>query len=488
MHEPEDLSATTNARGAARGPCPCHPARPTSWVSGVLPTWLEDETGTVPEYAAFAGADALERGLRETAASSGGAASYRRVGTSRGGTPIGCLSVGEGPADAVVVGLPHPNEPVGGLTALHLARRLVDDPTLRARLGHRWHIVACIDPDGLRLNEAWLAGPFTREHYLRHFYRPAGDEQVEWTFPVDHKRAYFDAVLPETLALMRLVDETRPALMGSLHNSELGGPYYYLTRPEPALHPVLQALPERFGIPLDRGEPESPTSTVYADGVFSGLRLADLYDAAEAAGDPLPLGAGDTSDSYAARHGTLTIVSEVPYWRDPRVGDTSPGATSYAKALTAQAEAVDEVGRLLVEGLARVERLLLVDSPFLRATRFFGPALVDGAAATRRRAAETPPERLATVAEEAGIDDVVHSFRLRFAGMFLRMLEAEAAAGNARPQVLAARDDLRERLEGWHAAAAAADRAEVIPIRSLVATQYGALLAGAHHLHHGTPG
>jgi hypothetical protein len=287
---------------------------------------------------------------------------------------------------------------------------------------------------------------------------------------------------------MRLIDETRPALMGSLHNSELGGAYYYLTRPEPALHPVLQALPERFGIPLDRGEPESPTSTVHADGIFSGMRLAEIYDAAEAAGDPLPLGAGDTSDSYAARHGTLTVVSEVPYWRDARVGDTSPSSTSYASALLAQAAAVDEVGRLLVDGLARVQDQLLVDSPFLRATRFFGPALVDGAAATRRRAAETTAERRATVAEAAGIDDVVHSFRLRFAGMFLRMLEAEATVGNVRPQVLALRDELRDRLGEWHAAAAAADRAEVLPIRSLVATQYGALLACAHHLHHGTPG
>ena len=454
----------------------------------MLPTWLEEETASVPEYAAFAGADALERALRETAAGSAGAATYRRIGTSRAGSPIGCLSVGQGPAQAVVFGLPHPNEPVGGLTALHLARRLVDNPGLRARLGHRWHIVACIDPDGLRLNEGWLAGPFTREHYLRHFYRPAGAEQVEWTFPLDHKQAYFDAVLPETLALMRLIDETRPALMGSLHNSELGGAYYYLTRPEPALHPVLQALPERFGIPLDRGEPESPTSTVYADGIFSGMRLAEIYDAAEAAGDPLPLGGGDTSDSYAARHGTLTVVSEVPFWRDARVRDTSPSSTSYASALLAQAAAVDEVGRLLVDGLAQVQDHVLVDSPFLRATRFFGPALVDGAATTRRRAAETTAERRATVAEVAGIEDVVHSFRLRFAGMFLRTLDAEATVGNVRPQVLALRDELRDRLEEWHAAAAAADRAEVLPIRSLVATQYGALLACAHHLHHGTPG
>ena len=150
----------------------------------MLPAWLEDETATVPEYAAFVGAG-----------SSGGPSPRdRRQLRRRRDVPPGrhlprgvadrLPDRGRGRrGDALVFGLPHPNEPIGGLTAVHLARRLADDADLRERLGHRWHVVACIDPDGLRLNEGWLAGPFTREHYLRHFYRPAGDEQVEWTFP-----------------------------------------------------------------------------------------------------------------------------------------------------------------------------------------------------------------------------------------------------------------------------------------------------------------
>ena len=75
----------------------------------------------------------------------------------------------------------------------------------------------------MRLNEGWLKGPFVRSHYGRHFYRPAGEEQVEWTFPFEYKKAYFDAVLPETLALMRQIDKRKPTLMCSLHNGELGG-------------------------------------------------------------------------------------------------------------------------------------------------------------------------------------------------------------------------------------------------------------------------
>jgi len=455
----------------------------------MLPNWLTEELAGVPAYAAFAGADELEYRLRAVADAAGGSAraDLRRVGTSRLGAPISCLSIGEGEPNALVFGLPHPNEPVGGLAALHLAERLCADDALRRHLGHRWHIVACIDPDGLRLNEGWLAGPFTRSHYLRHFYRPAGDEQVEWTFPVDHEEAYFDSALPETLALMRLIDQTRPALMGSLHNAEQGGAYFYLTRPEGALHPVLQGLPEAFGIPLDRGEPESPTSPVFADGIFGPLSLAALYDAAVAAGDPLPLGSGDTSDSYASRYGTLTLVSEVPYWSDPRVADLGPADTTYAQALSMQADALDELGEVMTAVLAAVENDLIADSPFLRASRFFAPLMGEAAGTTRRRASEQASARPATVAEAVGVGDVVHSFRLRYGGMLLRMLDGELAVGNVRRSIISQRDTMAPLLDKWHEEAAAADRTEVLPIRSLVATQYGALLAAARHLHAGSP-
>ena len=65
-------------------------------------------------------------------------------------------------------------------------------------------------------------------------------------------------MLPETLALMGLIDAHRPALMASLHNAELGGVHHYLGRAEPGLDPTLQQIPARLGLPLHQGEPEAP--------------------------------------------------------------------------------------------------------------------------------------------------------------------------------------------------------------------------------------
>src|SRR3954452_2474424 len=102
-----------------------------------LPRWLLDELSTVPPYEAFAGVDQLHAGLRDIAARYPEVANLRRCGSSRQGDPLWCLTVqrrpGEEPGtvpEALAFGLPHPNEPIGGLTALHLAERLCADSDL----------------------------------------------------------------------------------------------------------------------------------------------------------------------------------------------------------------------------------------------------------------------------------------------------------------------------------------------------------------------
>ncbi|TYB47384.1 hypothetical protein FXF51_58220 [Nonomuraea sp. PA05] len=449
----------------------------------MLPEWLENELDTVPDFEAFAGVDELEHLLETLASQFPDVAELREVGRSRQGSRLLCLTAGPpAGAEALVFGLPHPNEPIGGLTAVHLARRLCADAGLRARLGHRWHVIACIDPDGLRLNEGWLRGPFTREHYARHFYRPAGGDQIEWTFPLAYKDAYFDTPLPETRALMNLIDEHRPALVCSLHNSELGGVYYYVSRPERALFPVLREVPERLGLPLHRGEPEAPHIVRYDDGVFHVGSIRRAYDRMMEQGQQWNGDSGDNTASYAGRHGALTLISELPYWKDPAAGDDSPTATSYAHALTAKAEAVAELAGLLERALdAFQDDLVAPGSPYWRATRFFTPVMRGVARSTAERGRLPESGRPATVAEVSSLTGDGHSFRLRYGGILLRGLDAELAAGNRAASIGRTRELVAAAYERWLATDAAAAH-EVIPIRSLVATQYAATIAAAAHL------
>ena len=450
-----------------------------------IPGWLLAEIDTVPAYRAFAGVDELHAGLRRIAERHPEVATLRRCGSSRQGNPLWCLTI-DGPADgapeALAFGLPHPNEPIGGLTALHLAERLCADRELRERLGHRWRIVDCVDPDGLRLNEGWLRGPFTRATYARHFYRPAGRDQVEWTFPVNHEQAYFDEPIPETQALMRLIDEHRPALIASLHNSELGGAYYWLSRAEPALHPVLQQVPEHLGIPLDRGEPEAPDLTLLADAIYEATPLATLYERTVSAGGKWLFEGGSTT-WYAGRWGSLMLVSELPYWYDARAADTTPAPVTYRAALAANAAAIADLAGLLTRTTAAVDGCLLAPgSPFWRAARFYAGFLDEAAPARLARSAEPAADRPATVAEANSLELNVHEWRLRYGGILLRALRGEAAVGNVRGSVRAALAEVEQRYAEWLAEDAEVAELEPIEIRRLVAVQYAATIAAAAHL------
>ncbi|GAA5066618.1 hypothetical protein HNP84_000978 [Thermocatellispora tengchongensis] len=446
----------------------------------MLQPWLTSELDTVPGFARFLTVDEINQGFEELAARWPEVASLRRVGTSRLGEPMWCLTVGDGPLHALVGAMPHPNEPIGGLTVVHLARRLCEDPGLRARTGYTWHIVACLDPDGTRLNEGWFAGPFTKSHYGRHFYRPAGDEQVEWTFPFAYKDAYFDQVMPETLALMRLIDDTRPAFMTTLHNAELGGAFFYLTRPEPELHKVLTALPARYGVPLHAGEPEHPSVRQLDEAVFQTPDMREAYDYAEKMGqDPVAVVGGAASDSYAARYGTLGLAAELPYWIDPAAADRTPTEILYADLLLKEAAELRETAELLDEVLEGVRADVVSDSPFLRASRFFVPLVRVTAETNELRAAQDDSARPATVAERASGEGTVHSFRLRFGGMLLRALEGELAIGNGTPAIRRHAASLTRTYAKWCADAESGTPDETIPIGNLVAIQYGSILAGA---------
>jgi hypothetical protein len=421
----------------------------------------------VPDLGQFPSVDALHTELDALAAAHPDVVSVRRIGTSRLGEPLRVLTLGDGPADAVVIGGPHPNEPIGGLTVGVLAGLLCRDAALRAELGYRWHLLPCADPDGTRLNEGWFGKPGDRRAYAEHFYRPDPAEQVEWTFPLSGEDYWFDRTLPETAALMRLMDEVEPSLVCSLHNGEHQGVFFYLNRDDPELARQLAELAGLEGLPLHHGEPELPDSRLIAPAVYSmhdGARVGAMF------------GAGAGSADYAARFGALHIVPEVPLWVDERVADRSETGTEHQRLAEDGAAARREALDTLETALAAVADDLTVRSPFersVRATLRTFRTLVD------HREALSGPDRSATVAEEFDHRQALHLVRLRLLGTFLRMLDAEIAAGSPTAAVRTQRRALAETFDQWVGEAEADTPGPAIEIRRPVAVQLGAILLAA---------
>jgi hypothetical protein len=263
-------------------------------------------------------------------------ARIERLGRSRGGREIDLISIGAGPRSALIVGAPHPNEPIGCLTVTRMLARLAVDRRLRDASGYRWNFIPAMDIDGIALNQGWFRRPLTLESYLRDFYRPSFDAQAEYCFPLDLDGYRFDTPSPENRCWQRALEISRPTLQCSLHGADSGGSFYVISRDDRRLADLLAAQPAAFGIDLNPiGEPFAEMAP-YRQGVTSFPAISPMIEQAVRSGeDPKDVwNAGDSSAGYAARrYGTFSMTCEVPLWDDARLRDPRPSPYTLADVL-----------------------------------------------------------------------------------------------------------------------------------------------------------
>lgn len=313
-----------------------------SAAPGTLPTIAEMEAHTRALAAAFPE-------LVET----------RVLGTSRMGRPIELVSIGSGSKSALMVGAPHPNEPIGCATVEQLMDMLVRDAGLRESLGYRWHFIKAIDIDGIALNDGWLKKPLTPRNYFHDFFRPAFNEQPEYTFPMTLPGYSFDRSTQENLSWQAALDHTRPTLQCSLHGADAGGVFYGLSRNIPELVRALSGQPVEAGVTLSTvGEPFAGMQPL-GPGVFGFPDFKQEIRAALSAGLPATdaWSAGSSSTDYAAeRYGTFSMICEVTLWDDDRLRDSHSSGFSMKDILLRQIAVNTETLALLTRWLPDLRR------------------------------------------------------------------------------------------------------------------------------------
>jgi hypothetical protein len=285
-------------------------------------------TDLVPAYLELPTIDEMNARTAALQASHDPLVKIRRIGQSRDGEPIELISIGQGRRQALLVGTPHPNEPIGCLTIEFLVDRLLADQQLRDELDYTWHFIKSIEPDGLRLNEGWLKQPLDPGSYLENFYRPAFDEQADYTFPLVVPGYSFTKSSPENLAWQEAIRIVRPDLLVSLHNAEHGGVFYIVTRDLGELTAELARQPSQYSMPVDEfGEIFTEMISI-APGVF---QAPDMSAIAAAGPGPSHYNAGDSSFGYTRSLGTFGLAIELPYWREAE--GSSPSNTVTLKAV-----------------------------------------------------------------------------------------------------------------------------------------------------------
>ncbi len=440
----------------------------------------------IPDYKEFLSIDELNASSQRLREQYPDLVSIRVVGKTRRGDPITLLTIAGGADNAFIFGGPHPNEPIGCMTIEYLSQLLCEDAALRDELGYTWHFIKSIDADGMRLNEGWFKGPFTPTNYARHFYRPARHEQVEWTFPIEYKALSFDDPLPETRALMQVIDETTPKLLYSLHNAGFGGVYYYVSDECPPLYETFHKIPKWFNLALDLGEPELSFAEPYAPAIYRMLTSKDMYDHLDRHGVADPgsvIGFKASSAQYAERHGSFFLIVEMPYFDEPRVNDGSTTATLRRDAILQAMDIAIEHDNWIRGQYSSVESELRLDTPVRRALEDFLAMSAGFREADREwvMGAEDT-NRPATQAELFSNLYTSRFYKLLNIGLLARMLRDEIASGNTAPALLSASDEAEARLEADGTALEAALDYRAIPIRSLVGVQCCTGLATAEYL------
>lgn len=430
----------------------------------------------VPDHREFFGFDELRARSMALCREFPGTARMEQVGASSEGRPIDLVSVGHGRTQVLLLGVPHPNEPIGTLTIDFLTRLLCEDDDLRARLDVTLHAVPVADPDGLVLNEGWFRGTFSPLRYALEFYRPPHREQVEWSFPVLYKTLRWTTPTPETATVMRVMERLRPRLFYSLHNAGFCGVYFYVSHMRPALFEAFHALVASQGLPLHRGEPEVPYLKTLAPAIYGLFGIADTYEylARTLGEDPASIiEAGTCGDDWIRRvcDDAFSLVCELPYYTSPALDDPAPAGCTRREAVIRGVEG----GLAIHAELAGYFAALGARAPDHRLTRSVADYVrkLPKRLAAHRAEAETPAyARQATRAE--AVDATVCStfYHLLYLGEVHRL----AAMVGDGPLA----DAVHARLSALAADVERASALRVLPLRPLVAVQAGAgLLAMA---------
>lgn len=438
----------------------------------------------IPDYKEFLTLEELDASSRALAEKYPDVVSLFEMGRTKDDHPLLCLKIGSGSKNALMFGCPHPNEPIGTMMLEYFTENLAKDKVLRDELDYTWYVVKAWDADGLRLNERWLKGPYTIYNYSRNFFRPAGHRQVDWTFPVDYKQLHFHDSIPETKAMMKLIDEIKPAFIYSLHNAGFGGVYWYMSGSLPALYDDMYAAANKVQVPLNLGEPEAPYCVAFAPAIYQSLGIEQEYDYMEKyspEGTDLSeaFKVGNCSETYArTRHGSFTLLTELPYFFDKRIMDLSEGTMPRRDAVLQSLDASEASNRYLRDTMAISQEYFAPLNPFKLALEAFTVSRSDDAT---RNMVNTDPAfaKTATVAEE--FDNLLMSrfYKSLSYGMLIRANEYEldamersgevneakkAALERARDIAIVHHKELTDALErDIHY--------EVVPIRKLVSIQ-----------------
>jgi len=113
---------------------------------------------------------------------------------------------------------------------------------------YTWYLVKCSDPDGARLNEGFQLGPHTPMNFTLNYYRTPNVKTPDSCFPFRFGPLDLNSPVPETRALMRVLERVPMSFVSALHMMKWEGITYEVPHPCPELYAPLWDAAKRFDV------------------------------------------------------------------------------------------------------------------------------------------------------------------------------------------------------------------------------------------------
>ena len=201
----------------------------------------------------------------------------RTIGKTAEKKPLKMYAMGSGEKTALIIGVPHSDEPLGSLVAIYfidwMAKHLEVD-----FFGWRWLIIPILEQRGMRMNEGWFSNIDSLVDTAKYYFREPTENQYEWTFPFEYKNYKWVHSRPESDAVKETLRHEKPDLLCNLHHSGFYDTYFYFSRDLPEAYPRLRKLSNNLGLPISTSNPDVPFGKILNPGFYQMYGLKDYID------------------------------------------------------------------------------------------------------------------------------------------------------------------------------------------------------------------
>jgi len=201
----------------------------------------------------------------------------KTIGKTAENKPLKMYSMGSGEKTALIIGVPHSDEPLGSLVTVYFINWLLKHPDVDF-FGWRWLIIPVLEQRGMRMNEGWFSSWSSLVDTAKFYFREPTENQYEWTFPFEYKNYKWVHSRPESSAVKEIIKDEKPDLLSNLHHCGFYDTYFYFSRDLPEAYPRLRGLSDNLELPLSGSNPDVPFGKVLSPGFYQMYGLKDYID------------------------------------------------------------------------------------------------------------------------------------------------------------------------------------------------------------------